>query len=165
MGGNVHVPGNASSMAEFNFWFDPEAAQIVLRSRIPQKVMFGLDICNTGAVSGRPSSTASPTRTRPSADLFREDLGNRYPGFLQQPVGPLAYMWDSLAAAWLLDPAFVTKSEVGYLDVLTAWGKFYGSTVALDRRVAPNSTPVTQMLALDFDRVFALYQDLLTRKE
>ena len=48
---------------------------------------------------------------------------------------------------------------------MTAWSKFYGSAVALDRRVAPNATPVNEMLALDFDRVFALYQDLLTRKE
>src|SRR5579883_2987119 len=47
MGGNWKVPGNASPSAEFNFWFDPEAARIVLRSRIPEKVMFGLDICNT----------------------------------------------------------------------------------------------------------------------
>jgi len=31
--------------------------------------------------------------------------------------------------------------------------------------VAPNATPVTEMLALDFERVFGLYEDLLTRKE
>ena len=163
MGGNVHVPGNASSMAEFNFWFDPEAAQIVLRSRIPQKVMFGLDICNTAPLRKAHFDRIANAHT-PITDLYREDLGNRYPGFLQHPAAT-AYMWDSLAAAWLLDPGFVTKSEVGYLDVLTAWGKFYGSTVALDRRVEPNATPVTQMLKLDFDRVFALYQDLLTRSQ
>ena len=45
MGGNIRVPGNASNAAEFNFWFDPEAARIVLRSRIPIKAMFGLDFC------------------------------------------------------------------------------------------------------------------------
>ncbi|MGD0666744.1 MAG: nucleoside hydrolase [Bryobacteraceae bacterium] len=163
MGGNVHVPGNASSAAEFNFWFDPEAAQIVLRSRIRQKVMFALDICNTAPIRKAQFDRIANAHT-PIADLYREDLGNRYPGFLQHPSAT-AYMWDALATAWLLDPGFVTKSEVGYLDVLTAWGKFYGSTVALDRRVAPNATPVTQMLALDFNRVFALYQDLLTRKQ
>jgi inosine-uridine nucleoside N-ribohydrolase len=163
MGGNVHVPGNASSMAEFNFWFDPEAAQIVLRSRIPQKVMFGLDICNTAPIRKAQFDRIANAHT-PITDLYREDLGNRYPGFLEHPSAT-GYMWDTLAAAWLLDPGFVTKSESGYLDVLTAWSKFYGSTVALDRRVAPNATPVTEMLTLDFERVFALYQDLLTRKE
>src|ERR1019366_1347976 len=50
MGGNVHVPGNASAAAEFNFWLDSEAARIVLRSRIPRKVMFGLDICNLARI-------------------------------------------------------------------------------------------------------------------
>jgi inosine-uridine nucleoside N-ribohydrolase len=150
-------------MAEFNFWFDPEAAQIVLRSRIPQKVMFGLDICDTAPIKKAQFDRIANAHT-PITDLYREDLGNRYPGFLQHPAAT-GYMWDSLAGAWLLDPGFVTKSEVGYLDVLTAWGKFYGSTVALDRRVAPNATPVTQMLTLDFDRAFALYQDLLTRSQ
>src|SRR5947209_4900235 len=50
MGGNVRVPGNATGAAEFNFWFDPEAARMVLRSRIPKKVMFGLDISNTAPI-------------------------------------------------------------------------------------------------------------------
>ncbi len=72
-------------------------------------------------------------------------------------------MWDSLAAAYLIDPGFVTKSETRYLDVMTAWGKFYGSTVPLDRRVAPDATPVLVALELDYQRVFALYKDKLTR--
>jgi inosine-uridine nucleoside N-ribohydrolase len=100
----------------------------------------------------------------PITDLFREDLGNRYPGFLTHPQA-VAYMWDSLAAAYLIDPGFVTKSESRYLDVMTAWGKFYGSTVPLDRRVAPDATPVLVGFELDYQRVFALYKDKLTRHE
>jgi inosine-uridine nucleoside N-ribohydrolase len=163
MGGNVHVPGNASALAEFNFWFDAEAARIVLRSRIPQKVMFGLDICELAPLHKAEFDRIANAHT-PITDLYREDMGNHYPAFLEHPAA-MAYMWDSLAAAYLLDPGFVTRSETRYLDVLTAWGKFYGSTVPLDRRVAPDATPVTLMLALDFQRVFGLYQDLLTRKE
>jgi inosine-uridine nucleoside N-ribohydrolase len=163
MGGNVHVGGNASALAEFNFWFDPEAARIVLRSRIPKKVMFGLDICNQAPLHKAEYDQIANAHT-PIADLFREDLGNRYPGFLQHP-NATAYMWDSLAAAYLIDPGFVTKSEMHYLDVLAAWGKFYGSTVPLDRRVAPDATPVMEMLGLDFKRVFGLYRELLTRKD
>jgi inosine-uridine nucleoside N-ribohydrolase len=161
MGGNVQVPGNASASAEFNFWFDPEAAQIVLRSRIPQKVMFSLDICNTAPIRKREFDQVIAVRT-PITDLYREDLGNRYPAFLQHPEGT-AYLWDSLAAGYLLDPEFVTRSETRYLDVLTAWGKFYGSTIPLERRVAPEATPVKVMLALDFKRIFALYKEKLQK--
>ena len=163
MGGNIRVAGNASPAAEFNFWFDPEAARIVLRSRIPKKVMFGLDICNLAVLSKAEFDQIAAAHT-PITDLFREDLGNRYPGFLKHPEAT-AHMWDSLAAAYLIDPGFVTKSETRYLDVQTAWGQFYGSTMPLDRRVAPDATPVRVMLDLDFKRVFALYKDRLTRRD
>jgi inosine-uridine nucleoside N-ribohydrolase len=163
MGGNVRVAGNASAAAEFNFFFDPEAARIVLRSKIPQKVMFGLDICNTAPIKKAQFDQVAAVHT-PITDLFREDLGNRYPGFLKHPEGT-AYMWDSLAAAWLIDPGFVTKSETRHLDVMTAWGKFYGSTVPLDPRVAPDATPVLVALELNFQRVFGLYKEKLTHHE
>ncbi|MCX6630307.1 MAG: nucleoside hydrolase [Candidatus Solibacter sp.] len=161
MGGNIRVAGNASNAAEFNFWFDPEAARIVLRSRIPLKTMFGLDICNLARIRKPEFDQIAAVRT-PLTELFREDLGNRYPAFLKKPDAT-GYLWDSLAAAYLLDPDFVTRSESRYLDVQTSWGQFYGSTVPLDRRVAPEATPVTVMFALDFKRVFALYKDRLTR--
>ena len=165
MGGNLKVGGNASSSAEFNFWFDPEAARIVLRSRIVQKVMFGLDICNTAPIRKGEFDQIVAAQT-PITELYKEDLGKRYPGFLNHP-NATGYMWDSLAAAYLLDPGFVTRSESHYLDVLTVWNKYYGATVPLDRdrRVAPDATPVTVAMELDFKRVFALYKDKLTRRE
>ncbi len=162
MGGSLRPPGNATPSAEFNFWFDPEAARIVLRSRIPQKIMFGLDICNTAPIHKAEFDQIVAVRT-PITELYREDFGYRYPGFLEHP-GATAFMWDSLPAAYLVDPGFVTRSESRYLDVLASWGRFYGSTVPLDRRVAPNATPVTVMVALDYNRVFGLYKELLTKR-
>jgi inosine-uridine nucleoside N-ribohydrolase len=163
MGGNIRVPGNATPASEFNFWFDPEAARIVLRSQIPKKMMFGLDICNLARLKKVEFDQIANAHT-PITDLFREDLGNRYPGFLKKPDAT-GYMWDSLAAAYLLDPEFVTKLESRYLDVQTTWGQFYGSTTPLDRRATPAATPVTVMLGLDFKRVFTLYKDRLTKAE
>jgi inosine-uridine nucleoside N-ribohydrolase len=160
MGGNVHVPGNASAAAEFNFWFDPEAAQMVLRSRIPEKVMFALDICNTAPVRKPQFDEITAVKT-PITGLFRQDLGERYPGFLHHPQAT-TYLWDSLAAAYLVDPGIVTRSQMEYLDVLSAWGRFYGATVPLDRRVAPQATPVEVMLQLDYPRMWELFKRKLT---
>jgi inosine-uridine nucleoside N-ribohydrolase len=163
MGGNISVPGNTSQSAEFNFWFDPEAARIVLRSRIPHKIMFGLDICNQAPIRKAEFDQIAAAHT-PVAALYREDLGNRYPGFYKNP-NATGYMWDTLAAAYLIDPEFVTRYETRYEDVQTQWGQFYGSTVPLDRRAAPEATPVTIMFGLDFKRAFGIYKERLTKAE
>ena len=163
MGGNIKAAGNSSPWAEFNFWFDPEAARMVLRSRIPKKVMFALDVCNTAPVHKAEFDQIASAHT-PIADLFREDLGNRYPGFLKHPDG-VAYMWDSLAAAYLIDPSFVTKWDTQYLDVQAAWDRFYGATIPLAHGVAPAATPVTVATEVNFQRVFAIYKDRLTRRD
>lgn len=161
MGGAFRVGGNVSQNAEFNFWFDPEAARIVLRSRIPVKVMFALDACNQAPIRKAEFDQIVAVKT-PVTDLYREDLGKRYPGFLKHPDA-VTYMWDSLAAAYLLEPDFVTRYETRYLDVQSAWGQNYGATIPLDRKLAPSATPVTFVLGLDFRRVFGLYKDRLTR--
>jgi inosine-uridine nucleoside N-ribohydrolase len=161
MGGNIRVPGNASPSAEFNFWFDPEAARIVLRSRIPRKVMLPLDICNTARIRKQEFEQIAAART-PITELYREDAGNRYPAFLKHPDA-VGYLWDELAAAYVLDPGLFTKTETRYLDVQTAWGRFYGATIPLDRQVAPEATAIEVPVDLDFARVFALYKDRLTR--
>jgi inosine-uridine nucleoside N-ribohydrolase len=162
MGGNVHVPGNASAAAEFNFWFDPEAAQAVLRSRIPEKVMFPLDICNRARLTRERFQEIVAART-PVTERYRQDFGFRYPGFLNKPDAS-GFLWDELAAAWLLDTGFVTKSATARLDVDTRFGKTYGAAIPLDPQLAPDATPVRVMLDLDFPRLWALYKRLLTAR-
>ncbi len=162
MGGNVHVPGNASAAAEFNFWFDPEAAQAVLRSRIPEKVMFPLDNCNRAVLTKSRFDEIVAAQT-PVTERYKQDYGLRYPGFLKNPSAT-GFLWDELAAAWLLDTGFVTKSETAWLDIDTRFGKTYGATVPLERRLAPGATPVRVMLDLDYPRLWRLYKLLLTAK-
>lgn len=161
MGGNVHVPGNASPAAEFNFWFDPEAAGIVLRSRIPEKIMFPLDICNRAVLRKSMFDEIVAVKTL-ITDRYREDFGQRYPAFLKKPEAT-GYLWDELAALYLLDPEFVTKSEVLHLDVDTRFGKTYGATIPLDTNFAPEATPVRVMLDMNLPRMFAEYKKLLTQ--
>ncbi len=163
MGGTVHIPGNSNQTAEFNFWFDPEAAQIVLRSRIPEKIMFGLDICSLAKIEKKHFDQIANADT-PIARLYRDDFGNRYPGFLRDPAA-FGYLWDELTAAWLIDPAVVTSSETHYFDVVTEFGPRYGAVTDLDRRLAPQATPVREMRGLDFERAFRIYRAALIARD
>ena len=160
MGGAVHVRGQESRAAEFNFWFDPEAAQLVMRSGIAHKAMFGLDISNRARIRKTHFEQIVAVKT-PITELYREDMGNRFPGFLKNPNAQ-GYIWDCLPAGYLLDPSFVTRRGTTYLDVETVFGKDYGVVKPLDRSLAPAATPVEVMLDLDFARFFALYKTLLT---
>lgn len=158
MGGAVHVKNYDGRAAEFNFWFDPEAAQAVLRSAIPQKIMFGLDICNHAKLDKAHYDEIAAVKT-PVTELFREDLQKR---FAKDPNAS-TYIWDCLAAGYLLDPSFVTKKETAYLDVDSTFGKNYGAVIPLDRALAPDATPVEVMLDLDFAKFFEMYKTLLTK--
>lgn len=162
MGGNVHVGGNASKSAEFNFWFDPEAAQMVLRSEIPNKVLFALDVCNHAHLTKELFDQVAAIKT-PITELYREEFGNGYPGFLKNPAAQ-GFLWDELAASYLIDPSLVKRSESRYLDVETTFGDHYGAVKALDRELAPRATPVTVVLDMDFARVFEMYRTALTAK-
>ena len=162
MGGAAHVAGNTTKAAEFNFWFDPEAARIVLRSKIPSKVMFGLDISNHAVLRKSTFDEIIAVKT-PVTKIYEEDFGRAgFPGFLTNPSAT-AFLWDELAAGYLIDPSFVTKSERVYLDVDTSFSADYGRVVPLDRKLAPDATPVEVMLDLNAEKAFALYKELLTR--
>jgi inosine-uridine nucleoside N-ribohydrolase len=145
--GRLVFMGGALHKKEFNFWFDPEAAQIVLRSAIARKTMFGLDICERAPVDAAHQITAKT----PIGYLYREDRAKN----------PLPYVWDALPAAYLLDTEFVTRRETDYLDVDAAYGKNYGMVIPLDRSLAPQATPVEVMLDLNFERFFALFKSLI----
>ena len=72
-------------------------------------------------------------------------------------------MWDSLAAAWLIDPGFVTKSEIA----LPGRADGLGQVLRLDGAAGPARGARRHAgdgdAGLDFKRVFALYKDRLTR--
>ena len=162
MGGAVRVPGNASKSAEFNFWFDPEAAQVIMRSSIAKKVLLPLDASIQAVFSKKLFDEVVAAKT-PITALYKEDFGNRYPGFLKRPW-VRSMLWDELAAAYLVQPSLVTRRETLYLDIDTTFGPKYGAVRTLDRSLAPNATPVETIFNMDFPKVFDLYRRALIAK-
>jgi inosine-uridine nucleoside N-ribohydrolase len=155
MGGNVYVGGNATKAAEFNFWFDPEAAQAVLRAPIGEKVLFGLDVCNRATYSKKEFDQVASGGS-PIAKVFREQFGYAYPAFIKNPAAT-GHLWDELAAAYLIDSSVISKTEALALDVETRVGTSYGKTLVKDK----GQTKTKVVLDLSHEETLKLYLTLL----
>ncbi len=138
---------------EFNLWFDPEAAHIVLRA--PWKRI----VCTTVDIS---------VKTRLTADLInRIKAGDapaaRYIGQYARLRGNYNYLWDELAAAAWLDPSVITKKETLFMDVDLDRGAGYGNTLSWTEQDKPKIEvqPVEVQVDLDLDKFYKMFVDLL----
>jgi purine nucleosidase len=139
---------------EFNLWFDPEAAHIVLRA--PWKKI----ICTPVDIS---------VKTRLTADLINrikaaDSPAAQYIGKYARLRGNYNYLWDELAAGAWLDPSLITRKETLFLDVDLDRGAGYGNTLSWTDRDKPKTEvrPVEVQDDLDLDRFYKLFVDLLT---
>ena len=139
---------------EFNLWFDPEAAHIVLRA--PWKKI----VCTPVDISVKAQMTA---------DLLKRIAAGstpaaQYIGKYGRLYGQYNYLWDELTAAAWLDPSIITKSETRYLDVNLDQGAGYGSLLTWSERNKPDLPvrPVEMQVDLDLQKLNNLIVDLLT---
>ena len=104
---------------EFNFWFDPEAAEIVLRA--PWKKI----VCTPTDISIKTHTTATLVK--------RIEAGGtpltRYIARFAMLTPGADVMWDELAAAAWIDPTLITKSETRYMALDLDRGAGYGNTL------------------------------------
>lgn len=138
---------------EFNLWFDPEAAHIVLGAPWKKIVCTPVDIS---------------VKTRITAELLSQIKGNspaaRYVGQYTHLHGEYNYLWDELAAAAWLDPSLITKKETRYMDVDLARGAGYGNTLTWSENDKPvvREQPVEIQIDLDKDKFYRMFINLLT---
>ena len=139
---------------EFNLWFDPEAAHIVLRA--PWKKI----VCTTVDIS---------VKTRMTQDLIdRIKAGKtpvaRYIGTYARLRGSYNYLWDELTSAAWLDPTLITKTETRYMDLNLDRGAGYGDTLTWTDNDKPNREvqKVEIQVDLDKERFYKMFVDLLT---
>lgn len=161
MGGGIDA---ARYHREFNWWWDPEAARIVLRAPWKRLAITPVDISVKTHHSEELVARIAEAGT-PVADY----IGRFH---VPQPVGgnpawtPGVYMWDELSAASVLDPSIITESREMYVDVDIDHGVNYGYTLAweLDQHVPPEVPKSTVQFDLDSARFYDTYVELMTRR-
>ena len=139
---------------EFNLWFDPEAAHIVLRA--PWKKI----VCTTVDISVKTRLTQELIdRVKKSATPAA-----RYVGSYSRLFGKYNYLWDELAALAWLDPSLITAKDRRYLDIDLNRGAGYGDTLSWTEEDKPKTVgPVSEVqVDLDTDRFYKMFVDLLT---
>ena len=151
-GGGNHTPN-----AEFNFYVDPEAAQIVLRSGIPI-VLSPLNVSRKARFTKESYDKIAAVDT-PITRLVKENLG---PGYQQRP-DRVALMYDQVAAVALVAPTLI-KTEELYVDVDSNPGPNYGVSVGAPQPW-PGGEGARKMLVqtdLEWDKFIRLYVERVT---
>jgi purine nucleosidase len=157
MGGSLNPQTDDPEFAtsprhEFNFWFDPEAAHIVLRAAWPRIDVTTVDVSIkapfTQAMLDEIAKAQSPTARYIAA--WSQD---RY------------YLWDELAACAWLDPSIITKEKLVYMDVDISHGPSYGDTLTWTEKLKPQTglRLVHAQVDLDLPRFQKMFVDLMTR--
>jgi len=139
---------------EFNLWFDPEAAHVVLMA--PWKRI----VCTTVDIS---------VKTRLTQELLdRVKAGDtpaaRYVSSYSHVSGKYNYLWDELAALAWLDPSLITAKDTRYLDVDLNHGAGYGNTLSWTQQDKPTivGPPAEVQVDLDTEKFYRMFVDLLT---
>jgi inosine-uridine nucleoside N-ribohydrolase len=169
MGGAIDIPGNTSPAAEFNWWFDPEAAKIALRTPFKRQLVVPNDIAERVFYTKREYDRIVGARKTPLTQMFRDLHGPRF----EKDPNSQSFVWDSLTAAVFLDPSIATKIEDRYVDIDTTYGPDYGRAIGYGPSRArdmsrpedfPIGTQKVQVLFdIDRDAFWNLYVDLMTR--
>ncbi len=156
MGGSLNPETDDPEFAtsprhEFNFWFDPEAAHIVLRADWPRVDVTTVDVSIKAPFTQKMLDDDCESQT-PAAKYIAAWSQDRY------------YLWDELAACAWLDPKIVTKEHLIYMDVDLSHGPSYGDTLTWTEKFKPQTGVrlVHAQVDLDLPRFQREFVELMT---
>ena len=157
MGGGIYAdkgaidPGAIDGRREFNWWFDPEAARIVLRAPWKKMTITPIDISVKTRYTQEMKDRIAKAGTPVADYLAKYSL----PG----------YMWDEIAGAALIDSSIITGEKQLYIDIDIDHGPSYGKTLFWNSRaqVPPYLRLANVQFDIDAEKFYKLFIDLMTR--
>lgn len=128
MGGAIDVPGNKNRVAEFNFFVDPEAADIVFRSKI-SKILVPLDACNQTKLELDDFNQIKNKKLR---KIIQPMMKHFLAGITADEGMSSIVAYDALAAYFLLNPS-AFKLQTMDIVIETLGMHTFGMSVAEKR--------------------------------
>jgi purine nucleosidase len=138
MGGAFAVGGNTTAAAEFNIWYDPEAARMVCRAfaeyGAAPSILVGLDVTRKTVLTEADlqglAETCADAPNGPALTNFLSQAAQHYFELMESRGRARArVMHDQLAVAVALDPSLVATKALP-VDVETRGELTRGQTVA-----------------------------------
>ena len=164
MGGAFFVSGNVTGSAEFNWWFDAEAAAIVLNEEI-EHIIVPLDATDQllfdknlydKMIKKHEAHINIETYLKPKfSKIFNDNPLFKIP------------VWDALVSAYLYDPTIVETETELLVGVDYAKGPNYGRSFSYpmvfdDKTRFPVGTkPAKVLLKFDEERFWDIYENLM----
>lgn len=158
MGGAFDVPGNMTPAAEMNWWFDPEAAKMSVRAPFPEQLIVGLDVCEKYHFDKSIFDRVTAKKTL-LARFFRHKYGVNF----EKDPDYECFVWDTIAAAVVIDPSIITEEQTRWVDVNAQYTLDYGRSLSY-RGQGPIGTRKARILfSIDESRFWNLMVDLLAK--
>ncbi len=157
MGGTVDARGNQTSVAEFNFYADPEAAGVVFRTGFPKLTLLPWETSTKQLLSWEvyEQLSAIPGRTARLYKMVTASMVDFLKQHFHLPGMPLP---DPLAMACALDAQIIRQATPAQCAVETA-GSIGRGLLAVDWRNLSAPAPIANIVTeVDFERFLSLLQ-------
>ncbi|MCP4261171.1 MAG: nucleoside hydrolase [Planctomycetes bacterium] len=158
MGGAFDTEGNTTPAAEFNWWFDPEAAKMTVRAAFADQLIVGLDVCEKYRLNKKVFERITDVQTT-IAKMFKKKYGL---GFEKNP-GYTRLVWDTIAAAVVIDPTLIIKEEIRWVDVNSDYSLDYGRSLGYKKQGPAGTQKARILMEIDEKRFWNLMVSLLRK--